>query len=473
MDKSSHYLLKRVSGLIKKIRDLILEKENLKKAIDKLTDENNELNTLLENLNIDITGDNKKIPGKIEIHRYQVVTVLFGNVVGFLNLPGYMNTQKYVDQLDNILLNFDFILKKYKIHKIKTIGDSYMAAGGIPVKNMTNPIQVVMAALEIQKFLKSLAAAEGMNLNVWDIQMGIHTGPVTASIRGKKKISYGIKGNTVNMASRMGAFSKNGDTLLSGMTYELVKEVFECVYYGKMPVKYKADVDLYKVEGLKPEFSVNGDKFTANELFGIKFKLIQFTDIQEIILEKLDKELPPSLYYHNVKHTIDVVTGVELIGWAEGLNDEEILILKTAGLFHDAGHIISYDAHENHGAIMARSFLPEYGYSNEQINRICEIILATRLPQKPKGLLQKIICDADLDYFGRSDMVPVSNSLYKELKAKNKITKFKEWNILQLQFLSEHQYYTKTARALREVNKQTQIDRIRKLIEEDTGEEDY
>ena len=201
-----------------------------------------------------------------------------------------------------------------------------------------------------------------------------------------------------------------------------------------------------------------------NTLFDTKFKLIQFTDIQESILDKLEQELPDFLYYHNVKHTVDVVTEVELIGWAEGLDDEDILLLKTAALFHDAGHTVGYDDHEYHGTELVKSILPEYGYSNGQIEKICSLIMATKLPPRPENIYQEIICDADLDYLGRSDMIPVSNMLYKELKEQNKIGTLNDWNKLQLKFISGHTYFTKTARSLREVNKQKQIERIAKLI---------
>ena len=296
------------------------------------------------------------------------------------------------------------------------------------------------------------------------VKIGIHTGPVTASISGKKKVSYDLKGDTVNTASRVEGVSEKGKILISLMTYELVKEFFQCEYYGKLPVKYKGDLDIYQVIGLRPRFSLNGDGINPNEAFAIKFGLIQFTDIQEIILDRLEKELPDYLHYHNVKHTVDVVTEVELIGWAEGCSDEEILMLKTAALFHDAGHITDYDNHEFHGAALAREMLPEFGYSERQINIIGDIIMATRLPPKPQNLLEEIICDADLDYLGRSDFIPVSNTLYDELKAQNKIGSLNEWNKLQVKFISNHQYFTNTARSLREVNKQKQIERIESLI---------
>ena len=343
-----------------------------------------------------------------------------------------------------------------------------MCAGGIPVKNITNPIQVVLAALEMQQFLEKHQAENHNGEQIWDLKMGIHTGPVTANIiGGKKKVSYDIKGDTVNIATRMESSGEVGKILISIMTSELVKEFFLADYYGKLPVKYKGDLEMFTVKGLRPEFSKNGEGLEPNEMFDIKFKLIQFTDIQEIILDKLEKELPAYLYYHNVKHTVDVVTEVELIGWAEGCTDEEILLLKTAGLLHDAGHTVGYDNHEDHGCDMARDFLPKYGYTEDEIERICDIIMATKMPPEPRDLLQSIICDSDLDYLGRSDMIPVSNTLYKELKEQDKIGTFNDWNKLQVKFITGHQYFTETARSLREVNKQKQIERIQNLIVEE------
>jgi hypothetical protein len=340
-----------------------------------------------------------------------------------------------------------------------------MCAGGIPVKNITNPIDVVMAAMEMRIFLENYEGQKrGVENRIWDLKIGIHTGPVTASITGKKKVSYDIKGDTVNTASRVETVSENGTILISVMTYELIKEFFDCEYYGKLPVKYKGDLQMYEVKGIKTEFSENGDGRTPNAAFRIKFGLIQFTDIQEIILDKLEKELPDHLFYHNVKHTVDVVTEVELIGWGEGCSDEEILILKTAGLFHDAGHTIAYDNHEFYGAELVREMLPKYSYTTEQTDRICEIIMATKLPPRPKNLLEDIICDSDLDYLGRSDFIPVSNTLYEELKAQNKIGTLNDWNKIQVKFITGHQYFTNTARSLREVNKQLQIERIQSLI---------
>jgi len=450
-------LVKRIARLAKQTQELEEHIKRLEKLNDKLTQENEKLKALSE----------KSVPEGLKETslKFNMATVLFADIHGFSKLSEGMDSSAVMDELDEVLFEFDAIVNRYKIEKIKTIGDTFMCAGGIPVKNITNPIDVVMAAMEMQNFLdKFEGKKEGRKERIWGLNIGIHTGPVTATITGKKKVNYDIKGDTVNTASRVEGVSENGTILISVMTYELVKEFFDCEYFGKLPVKYKGDLQMYKVKGLKAEFSVNGDGLLPNEAFRIKFGLIQFTDIQEIILDKLEKELPEYLYYHNVKHTVDVVTEVELIGWGEGCSDEEILLLKTAGLFHDAGHTIAYDNHEFHGTVLAREILPKYNYSPEQIERICSIIMATKLPPRPTNLLENIICDSDLDYLGRSDFIPVSNTLFEELKAQNKMGSLNDWNKIQVKFISGHQYFTETARSLREVNKQLQIERIQSLI---------
>ena len=458
-------LIKRIARLAKQNKDLEEQIKKLEKLNDKLSRDAEKFKTLAEKSGADVAGDVKGTERADKSLKFNMATVLFADIHGFSKLLEGMESTAIVDELDEILLKFDEIVSRYNIEKIRTIGDTYMCAGGIPVKNITNPVDVVMAAIEMRNFLESFEySRRGAGRRVWELKIGIHTGPVMATITGKRKVNYDIKGDTVNTASRIEAVSENGNILISVMTYELVKEFFDCMYFGKLPVKYKGDLQMYEVNGLMEEFSVDNDRKTPNNAFRIKFGLIQFTDIQEIILDKLERELPSFLFYHNVKHTVDIVTEVELIGWAEGCNDEEILILKTAGLFHDAGHTITYDNHEFHGTLLAREILPQYNYTSEQIERICEIIMATKLPPRPSNLLEKIICDSDLDYLGRSDFIPVSNTLYEELKAQNKIGTLNDWNKLQVKFISAHQYFTKTARSLREVNKQLQIERIQSLI---------
>ncbi|TFH26828.1 MAG: HD domain-containing protein [Bacteroidia bacterium] len=466
MGQKQDELLKRIQKLVRKNQNLLSMNEMLRMAVNELSEKNEMMQLQLQEAHMEVKVKGGELPKVQErVKKYNMATVLFAYIAGFKHLTDDVSSEAAMDQLDEVLIEFDRVLKKYKIHKIKTIGDTYMAAGGIPVKNITNPIDVVMAALEMNMFLNQLRRIDGRSY--WKMSLGIHTGPVTAIVSGKRKITYDIKGDTVNIAHRMQGVGDNGKILVSVMTYELIKEFFICEYYGKMPVKYKGDLEMFVVNGIRTEFSLSGKGTLPNALFSTKFKLLQFNDLQELILDILEKELPAYLYYHNVKHTVDVVTEVELIGWAEGLNDEEILLLKTAALFHDAGHTVAYDEHEYHGTQLVKEWLPGYGYTQEQIEKICGIIMATKLPPQPKDIHQEIICDADLDYLGRSDMIPVSNTLYKELHEQNKIGSFNDWNKLQVKFITGHTYFTKTAQSLREVNKQKQIERIRHLITDD------
>ena len=458
-------LVKRIARLARQNQELEENLKKLERLNDKLTRENESQKKLYEKSSSRDLKEEGEGERKDKTLRFNMATLLFADIHGFSKLVEEMDSTSVMDELDEILFEFDSIVEKYKIEKIKTIGDTFMCAGGIPVRNITNPVDVVMAAFEMRNFLESYELGKRESgRRIWELKTGIHTGPVSATISGKKKISYDIRGDTVNTASRIETVSENGSILISVMTYELVKEFFDCEYYGKLPVKYKGDLQMYIVKGIKPAFSADGRGLIPNEAFKTKFGLIQFTDIQEIVLDKLEKELPSFLHYHNVKHTVDVVTEVELIGWAEGCTDEEILLLKSAALFHDAGHTVSYDDHEYHGTVMAREMLPQYNYTPEQIDRICSLIMATKLPPRPKDLLESIMCDSDLDYLGRSDFIPVSNTLFEELKAQNKMGSLNDWNKIQVKFISGHQYFTKTARSLREVNKQLQIERIQSLI---------
>jgi len=461
--RSKDQLLKRIARLTHQNKELEEQLKKLVRERERLIDINEKYKLLLEKNKLETL----KVEEEERSLRFNMVTVLFAGIRGFSNLGDRVDSARLMDELDEIFYEFDEIVKKYHVEKIRTIGDTLMCAGGIPSKNITNPVEVVMAALELRNFLEDYETKKRGAERIWELKIGIHTGPVSATISGKNKVSYDIKGRAVNTASRIEAVSEQNSILISVMTYELIKEFFICEYFGKLPIKYTGNIQMFQVKGLMPELSVDGLGKVPNAAFKIKFGLIQFTDIQEIILDKLEMELPEHLYYHNVKHTVDVVTEVELIGWAEGCSDEEILILKTAGLFHDAGHTVSYDDHEHQGTLMAREMLPKYGYTDEQIDRICRIILSTKLPPRPTNLLEEIICDSDLDYLGRSDFIPVSNTLFEEMKAQNKISKLNDWNKLQVKFISGHQYFTSTARSLREVNKQLQIERIQSLITEE------
>ncbi|PLX24221.1 MAG: guanylate cyclase [Salinivirgaceae bacterium] len=402
----------------------------------------------------------------VKSKRYKMVTVLFSDVLGFSELTSKDNPDKLVDDLDKFFYKFDQTVKKYNIHKIKSVGDSYMCAGGIPQKNRTNPIEVVLAALEMQHYIEELKTKypDG-DSRIWGLRIGIHTGPVFAGREGLKKQAYDIWGETVNIASRMESSGEIGKINISGNTYELIRDYFLCNYHGKMPVKFRGDVDMYFIEGFKPHLSVQDQGFNPNDKFYTKLAFIRFDDLEEEVMNLLERHLPDNLYYHNVKHTIDVVTQVELIGRSEAVSEEEMLLLKTAALFHDAGFTRGYKDHELLGIKIAKEILPKYDYSEEQIEAISDLIYVTKLPPKPKNKVEKIMCDADLDYLGRADFIPVSENLFKELVEYNFIEdNYDKWNQIQIKFIESHQYFTATAKQLRDVNKKKQLENIRRQL---------
>jgi class 3 adenylate cyclase/HD superfamily phosphodiesterase len=406
---------------------------------------------------------------KDKTQRYKMVTVLFSNILGFTKIAEQENAERLIDDLDRFFFEFDDVVQRLHIEKIKTIGDSYICAGGIPQKNRTNPIEVVLAAFEMQQYMQSLKDQYLLkNQKIWDLRMGIHTGPVFSNASASKK-RLEIWGDTVNIASRMEASGEIGKVNITGMTYELVKDYFLCKYRGKMPVKYKGEIDMYFIEGFRPALSIDGFGIKPNKTFDIRLGLIRFDDLEEHVMNILEEKLPRNLYYHNLKHTIDVTVQVELIGRGEGITDEELLLLKTAALFHDTGFINTYKDHEEAGVLLAKSILPNYDYTQEQIDAIEKIIMVTKLPPKPKNLLQQIICDADLDYLGRVDFIPVSGNLFREL-TEHKIIQddINKWNEIQITFIEKHQYFTETAKRLRDVNKNIQLEAIRKLVEENS-----
>ncbi len=473
MDKhKEEQLLYRISELIKENKELTKQLKELNNEKSKLSKEKEKLENVIAQIPSEHLPKGTKYPSKTRSLRFDMVTVLYADVQGIKRIAQQKTSTDIMDELDNIFLEFNKIVKKYKIEKIKTIGDAYMCAGGVPEKNITNPVDVVLAALEMKDYMVKLKEEyESENHEFWDFRIGIHTGAVTANFHGRKKLSYDLKGDTVHIATRIASASEFEDVNMSIMTYELIKQYFACDYNGKIPVKYVGDMEILKLKRIKPAYSEDRKiGKIPNNIFMNKYLLRQFTDLQELILDKLEKELPDYLYYHNVKHTIDVVNQVELIGYGEGVDDEAILLLKTAALFHDAGHTIGYDNHEYYGSQLAKEYLPKFSYRQDQIEKIEDLIMSTKIPPDPQNTLEKIMCDADLDYLGRSDFIPVSNTLYKELKAQDKIGDINEWNKLQLKFISKHQYFTETALNLREVNKQKQIERIKSLIENGSTE---
>ncbi|HMU83582.1 MAG TPA: adenylate/guanylate cyclase domain-containing protein [Leptospiraceae bacterium] len=202
---------------------------------------------------------------------YDQVTVLFTDLVGFTRIAENLPPQDLLRELDSCFSSFDRIIKKHKIEKIKTIGDSYMCAGGVPHRNKTNAIDCVLAALNMITYMKRLKAdREAHGLPCWEIRLGIHTGHLVAGVIGKEKFAYDIWGDTVNLASRMESSGVPMQVNISRATYELVSNLFDCEFRGAVQAKNKGEIDMYLVRGVKAEFK--GEDGKLNRKFVEAYK---------------------------------------------------------------------------------------------------------------------------------------------------------------------------------------------------------
>ncbi len=191
---------------------------------------------------------------------------------------------------------------------------------------------------------------------------------------------------------------------------------------------------------------------------------IQFDEVKQFITGLLNKNLDPRLTYHDVNHTItDVLPAVERLAGMEGVNGAALVNLRTAALFHDVGFLDQYEKNEAIAVAYAKKILPRYGYSPEQVGNISLLIMVTQLPQNPKSIPEKIICDADLDSLGREDFYHLSMKLRDELSAFQKDIGMGEWLNQQRHFLKNHTYHTTGAKILRDPGKIENIAKLHQL----------
>ena len=191
---------------------------------------------------------------------------------------------------------------------------------------------------------------------------------------------------------------------------------------------------------------------------------MNYSASKKFILGKLERELSPDLYYHGFHHTIDVLMVAESLCKEENINEYETTLVKTAAIFHDAGYLRNNINHEVIGCNMVQEYLPLFGYSEEAIEKICEMIMSTKIPQSPKTKLDKIICDADLDYLGRDDFKKIGDTLFEELKVYNYLETREEWDAMQIVFLEKHTFFTKSSQNKRRAKKAEHLQQLKKRV---------
>jgi uncharacterized protein len=188
---------------------------------------------------------------------------------------------------------------------------------------------------------------------------------------------------------------------------------------------------------------------------------------REYALKRLETELVPYLYYHSAAHTRDdVVPAAERLAQLEHINGENFLLLRTAAFFHDIGFVEQPQNHEKISARIAGEVLPQFGYQPGQIRTIQSLILATQLPHVPETLLEAILADADLDSLGREDFMARSQALRDEQQAFGITVNDEDWYRAQIKFLTDHKYFTHSAKTLRDGQKSQNIQQLRHILKE-------
>ena len=465
----------KIAERTKEIRDktaeIELQKVKLESQKKELENEKVKSERLLSNLLPKGTASELMNDGRSAARDFNMVSVMFTDFVGFSTIAETMSAKNIVSVLDHHFKKFDEIIDKHDLEKIKTIGDAYMCAGGVPIRDKTNPINTILAALEIQHYMgiekqKSIELQE----TPWILRIGINTGPVSAGVIGSTRLAYDVWGRTVNRAERMERMCTPESIAITEATFDFIEPYFECEPKGKVLAKGGMEITMYEVKSIKPELSIDGLGFFPNEAFHKLVDLHHYSQInynkaERFILNKLKTELSPKLHYHSYDHSKDVTRQAERIAVGEGITDEDLFLLKTAASYHDAGFVRQYDKNEPIGAEMAQEILPNFGYTQTHIDRIKELIFVTQIPHQPKDKLEEIICDADLDYLGRDDFHEIADNLRKELKEHGKIDSDRKWDEIQVSFLMQHRYFTQTSIDSRRAKKLANLEIVKERIQ--------
>jgi class 3 adenylate cyclase len=223
----------------------------VKKTNKIIEEEKNRSENLLLNILPDETALELKKFGKVKAKKFDSVTVMFTDFKGFTSYSQNLSPEKLVKTVDYYFSKFDAIMDKYDLEKIKTIGDAYMCAGGLPFPTDDHPHKMVEAAFEIAQVMQEAKKETDPDIVPFEVRIGINTGAIVAGVVGTRKFAYDIWGDTVNVAARMESLSEPGRVNVSENTYLLIRDTYSCEHRGQIHVKNKGMMDMYFVNGPK------------------------------------------------------------------------------------------------------------------------------------------------------------------------------------------------------------------------------
>lgn len=427
------------------------------------------INQLLKNILPENVLSDLNTYGKFSPKRIEEGTVLFTDFIAFSKIAKDKNPLQLVKELESYFTRFDEIVDRYDLEKIKTIGDSYMALAGVTESSPKPTVRACLAALEMRNYVinqKSLSIA--MKTDSMDMRIGLHEGPLVAGIIGNKKTSFDVWGDTVNIASRAEHHAEPNTINITESVNKKVKDYFNLTPRGEIQIKYGSKIKMFHLNSIKDKFCLYGEGKIANPSLRKTCGLeeMDFEHARREIINRLKSSLPEELIYHDIKHTLNVEKSAIRIARLEGIKDTDLILLRTAVLFHDSGFILKPHNNEDVAVKIARVLLPQYGYSQDQINKVNKIICATKKHLEPETLLEKIMCDADHDYLGRPDYYAITKRLRLELETFGTVMSEEEWLIFQINYLrDEHTYYTNTSINIRNAGKYARVAELERRLE--------
>jgi class 3 adenylate cyclase/HD superfamily phosphodiesterase/ActR/RegA family two-component response regulator len=474
MTQNSESVLNLIKGMQNGIIDYLLKpyNANLVKAkiniYKRLYFKNNRISNLLENILPKKTINEFKKTGKATPKKYNNCTVIFTDFVNFSEKATSLTPKELITQLDYYFTKFDEIIQRYQLEKIKTIGDAYMAVGGVNDSNQNIELKTALAALEIRNFMANeILLKKALGQEFWDIRIGIHSGNLIAGVIGSYKFSFDVWGDTVNVAARCEQNSETHRINISETFYNSIKTYFNFTSRGAIDIKNRGKINMYFLDSIIDSYSLKHDGLKANgelrQLAGLS--AADYIGLRSFIISKLKAELSEDLFYHSIDHTLNVELAVQKYAKLEGLSDIDTLNLRIAALFHDSGFLIKYDDNEEIGVKVFNKYAPDFGFNTNDLKTISVIILATNNKIEPITLSEKIMCDADHDYLGRQDYHHVAQKLNKELSVYKTKLSSDDWVSLQIEYLEKkHKYYTTSAYNLRQQGKEKRIAELKRYF---------